>query len=215
MIRLTLLLIAAMFATYVIFGDAPEDAGETLTEAAPVNHPPAVVAEPVEAAETNTVISPVNPLAGEGASEEASPSILQPVVIADDPEARDIQPLPPLPEGEGTADATDGPPEFDPVAAELAEALGGGEIATPLGVETPVEPLDLPPDDPSIWYVIGDKVNIRAGNSTDFAVLGAVTLGQSVTILTDPAEEWVQIELADGQQTWIATRFLSPVEPLQ
>ena len=68
--------------------------------------------------------------------------------------------------------------------------------------------------DSQVWYVTGNVVNVREGPSTDYPVVGKVSYGEAAQILTDPADPWVRIRIeGDGVEGYIATRFLTDIEP--
>lgn len=55
----------------------------------------------------------------------------------------------------------------------------------------------------------GTRANLRAGPSTDYAVLQTVPAGTPITVIgEDVTGDWLRIELADGTPGWIA-RFLT------
>ena len=69
-------------------------------------------------------------------------------------------------------------------------------------------------DSADIWYVTGNRVNLRGGPSTSDAVVGSVVLGQRAEVLEQVADGWFRIRTADdGQDGYIFGRFLSQNRP--
>lgn len=77
---------------------------------------------------------------------------------------------------------------------------------------TPDAPQEAPEAGP-VLYVTGDRVNMRVGPGTDFAVVTGLSGGTAVTPVGSTASEWVQVRTADGQAGFVAGRFLSPEAP--
>ncbi len=76
---------------------------------------------------------------------------------------------------------------------------------------TPIENRNFP-----VWFVTGQRVNVREGPSTDFAVLGSVIYGEAAEVVADSGGEWVKIRIeGDGVEGFIARRFMSKTEPAQ
>ncbi|WP_299846138.1 SH3 domain-containing protein [uncultured Paracoccus sp.] len=63
-----------------------------------------------------------------------------------------------------------------------------------------------------IMYVTGDRVNFRAGPSTNDRVIGAILRGSPVEILGQ-TEGWVQLRDAGGREGYMSLQFLSPERP--
>ncbi len=79
-----------------------------------------------------------------------------------------------------------------------------------LAVAETVEPRTIYP----IWFVTGQRVNVRQGPSTDFIVMGSVVYGEAAEVIADSGGEWVKIRIeGDGVEGFIARRFMSEVEP--
>ena len=68
---------------------------------------------------------------------------------------------------------------------------------------------DIPSGD--IWTVTADRLNVRQGPSTGDAVVGQVTGGEEVTVVSaDAGDGWVMIRIeGDGAEGWVASRFLT------
>lgn len=60
--------------------------------------------------------------------------------------------------------------------------------------------------------VSANRVNVRSGPSTSNPVLGQVTRADIVRVVSNPANDWVEIVIeGDGIQGFMSSRFLSPV----
>jgi hypothetical protein len=104
----------------------------------------------------------------------------------------------------GVADATN-----DLLRGLVAEdpAAPDTQSAPVTGLPQPTDP--LPPPSGQLARVTGTAVNLRAGPSTANAVVGQVTLGQTVRVLDPDSDGWATIEVpATGEQAYIAARFL-------
>jgi len=78
------------------------------------------------------------------------------------------------------------------------------------------EPQPQPQADPvpAVLFVTGNRVNLRAGPSTDNAVVTALTRGTPVDDLGAAGDGWSHIRaVATGEEGYMATRFLSPDAP--
>lgn len=64
-----------------------------------------------------------------------------------------------------------------------------------------------------VLYVIGERVNFRAGPSTDFQVVGALTHGSEVVALGPTESGWINIRSTDGTSGYMSGRFLSVRRP--
>lgn len=77
-----------------------------------------------------------------------------------------------------------------------------------------IEPVIESSDD--IRYVTAQRLNVRAGPSTNHNVVGQLLLGEATLVIAiaEADREWVQIRVeGDGVEGYIAARFLSEVEP--
>lgn len=117
-------------------------------------------------------------------------------------------------------DALEGAPD-NPIVNSVSEAANdllrgltadGAATPTPppVTVITPPRPTDpTPPPAGQIARVTGTAVNLRAGPSTANAVVGQVTLGQTVRVLDPDRDGWAAIENpATGNRAFISSRFL-------
>ncbi|MCL7464283.1 SH3 domain-containing protein [Phaeovulum sp. NW3] len=68
-----------------------------------------------------------------------------------------------------------------------------------------------PQDTGAIFTVTANRLNVRAGPSTQDGVLGQITRGEDVLVLSDPAAPWVRIRVeGDGIEGWVARSLLRP-----
>lgn len=67
--------------------------------------------------------------------------------------------------------------------------------------------------DGPVLYVTGDRVNVRAGPSTNDRVVTALGRGAPVAVLGPTDGEWINIRDANGRVGYIAGRFLSATAP--
>lgn len=66
-----------------------------------------------------------------------------------------------------------------------------------------------------IWYVAGNSLNVRAGPSTDDAVVGKLSRGEAMLVVARAGEDWAQIRIeGDGIEGFVAMRFLTPELPM-
>lgn len=71
---------------------------------------------------------------------------------------------------------------------------------------------ELAAEGAEIMYVTGDRVNFRAGPSTNDRVIGAILRGSPVEILGQ-TEGWVQLRDAGGREGYMSLQFLSTERP--
>ncbi|WP_185968459.1 SH3 domain-containing protein [Paracoccus sp. M683] len=64
-----------------------------------------------------------------------------------------------------------------------------------------------------ILYVTGNRVNFRAGPSTNDRVIGALQSGSPVEVLGETTGGWVQLRDTQGRQGYMSGDFLSPDRP--
>lgn len=68
-----------------------------------------------------------------------------------------------------------------------------------------------PQDTSAIFTVTANRLNVRAGPSTQDGVLGQITRGEEVRVLSDPTAPWVRIRVeGDGIEGWVARSLLRP-----
>lgn len=201
MLRLTLLLSAALFAALLIAG---EDRGQLRPGLAKAAVEGAMIV--VEAEQSAPEPAPV--LAAADAPPAGPAVAADPVVPRAEPEPyaeppREVVQVLEDPIFTLSALPTESPPEA--LAEPLAEAL-------PAEPEPALEPAtDVTGE---IWYVSADSVNVRELPSTDSGILGKLTAGEAALIIADVDGEWARIVIqGDGMEGYVALRYLSPVAP--
>ncbi|MGR3662757.1 MAG: SH3 domain-containing protein [Paracoccaceae bacterium] len=71
-----------------------------------------------------------------------------------------------------------------------------------------------PEDIPNVWFVTGERVNVRQGPTTSAAVVDQVVFAEAVEVLTEPDNGWVMIRIeGDGVEGYMANRFLQSNDP--
>lgn len=69
------------------------------------------------------------------------------------------------------------------------------------------------PEAPGLWYVTGERVNLRSGPGTGNEVVAQLVLGDAAEVLSDE-NGWFRIRTADGAtHGWISGKFLSETKP--
>ena len=212
MIRLILLLLALLAVGFVVMGREPPE-GATARLIAPESddsaQAPATVADPAPEPVAPDAIRPLNPTM-EAEELAVIPSILTPRIIADEGRSAPLNPDPAtLTAGDVTEGAevpvvplSDGQVQPDPPA----RGVDGFTEGVPADPATAGE---------TTWFVAADKVNLRSGESTDFAVVGAAYQGEPLVVLSDPNAEWVQVRTLGGVDAYVKSEFLTPNGPLQ
>lgn len=90
-------------------------------------------------------------------------------------------------------------------------------VAVP-AVETPVRPEAPRPEvvhqtGPDIWFVTGDRVNVREGPSTENLVIGQLSRGAAVELFEFRTDGWARIRLDGIEEGFISGEFLSLTSP--
>ena len=189
MIRLTLLLVAALGVVFAVAGrdpmrpegsDQPGDAA-TGIEVTRLDRP-----------------APAAALTGPAGHDRASD--LATAIPLDDQEAALRAAL------RATEQAQ--PPDRRPAAAEPQTAAAEPQTAA-AGPDLPAATA------PDLWYVTATRVNLRSGPSTATPVIGQVSRGQQALVLEKTPGGWYRIETPENGATgFVFGRFLSRVEPL-
>ncbi len=93
-----------------------------------------------------------------------------------------------------------------------------GENGLAIGNITVADPVEQAPeavqvaDARILWRVTGDRVNFRAGPSTNTAILGALVRGDQVEFLAEAPDDWAHLRVVNtGLEGYMAMRFLEPV----
>lgn len=55
------------------------------------------------------------------------------------------------------------------------------------------------------------KLTLRTGPSTENKILAVIESGQQMELL-EPGEEWSRVQLPNGKEGWVLSRYLTPVE---
>jgi SH3 domain protein len=64
-------------------------------------------------------------------------------------------------------------------------------------------------------YVDGDyRVNLRGGSSTEHAIIDIIDPGQELLVM-EHQENWTKVQLPDGREGWLASRFLTDKKPAE
>lgn len=72
---------------------------------------------------------------------------------------------------------------------------------------------ELPAATGPVLYITGNRVNFRAGPSTNDRVIGALVRGEPVEALGSTDGAWVNIRDGDGRIGYMSSQFLSPNRP--
>jgi uncharacterized protein YgiM (DUF1202 family) len=194
MLRMVLLLCAAMIGALLILGEDRGQLRPGLAEAA--LNPPVEVAAPVEDAEA--------PIVAAAALEQAA---LPPAAPAA------AEPEPYVEPAREVVQAVE-EPVF--TLSSLGNELVPGEDGTAVApVDEPVETAEETTVDTSrIWYVTANSVNVRAEPSTEGEVLGKLASGEAALLIAAVDGEWGRIVIqGDGMEGYVALRYLSPQAP--
>jgi uncharacterized protein YgiM (DUF1202 family) len=98
----------------------------------------------------------------------------------------------------------------EPVPGEDAAA------ADPMTADQVTEPVPeaLATGEGTIWYVNASSVNVRAEPSTDAEVLGKLGSGEAALMIASVDGEWARIVIqGDGMEGYVALRYLSAEAP--
>lgn len=193
MLRLTVLLCAAIFVTLLIAG---EDKGQMRPglAAAVAKGEEIVVLERRTAAPVAVVEEAVVEVAAAAAPAPLEAAVLEPAPavaeagpkVTPDP-VFTLSALPTV-----AVDTTTAEEPVEEVAAAEVPAEASGEI----------------------WYVTANSVNVREGPSTDASIVEKLGRGEAVTVSFEPGSEWAKVSIeGDGLEGYIALRFLSPEAP--
>jgi hypothetical protein len=100
---------------------------------------------------------------------------------------------------------------YVPVAAPApARPVVPEPVTAPPAAEAPAPaPEPLPEPAPDIRLVAADRINVREGPSTDFAVVGRLTRDEAVTVVAEAADGWLRVRIeGDGIEGFVAARLL-------
>lgn len=78
-----------------------------------------------------------------------------------------------------------------------------------------IEAIEAPVDEQiNVWFVTGERVNVRQGPTTSAAVVDQVVFAEAVEVLGEPENGWVMIRIeGDGLEGFMANRFLQSSDP--
>lgn len=108
-------------------------------------------------------------------------------------------------------EAVPGAPGSDASAADMAAA----DTAAAHTAAADLAAADVaPPEGGSVWYVNASSVNVRAAPSTDAEVLDRLGNGEAALMVAAVDAEWARIVIeGDGLEGYVALRFLTAVAP--
>ena len=189
MIRLTLLLTAALIGTMLIFGtDDPSLQSASIEQK--------VLPEPFKPVVQEVVVTQDKPKV---ATKPEPARLEQPLVETEVANILEVTKLDSL-------DLSTILPSNDLIEAEVNDTS-----------PEPVVPLftpELTVEASKLLFVTGSRVNLRAGPSTGQAVVTQLGLGDRAELLSNTADGWVQIRhVESGRIGYMSADFLSPVEP--
>ena len=70
---------------------------------------------------------------------------------------------------------------------------------------------ETPAPAPDLRQVTGNRVNMRSGPSTRYAVMAQLARGHEVQVVADPGEGWVKLRSESGRIGWMSDDFLRAV----
>ncbi len=101
-------------------------------------------------------------------------------------------------------------PSTPTTAPTAPETLAVESTGTPTA--TPVPTATVSPPSPPLTGVATTQLNVRRGPGTGYGIIGAVYPGDRVTLTRrNGAGDWLQIELEDGKQGWIAAKYVEQI----
>jgi uncharacterized protein YgiM (DUF1202 family) len=197
MLRLTFILCAGLFAALMIAG---EDRGQLRPGLAEAAARQAIAgndsAAPTAEAAPVTVIA-AEPVAKPATAKPAAPAVA-PVVARAEPEPY-VEPARTL---------------VTEVEEPIFSLSSVGTEAVPAAPDAQATPEVAEGGTGTIWYVVANSVNVRAGPSTDAEVLGRLGSGEAALLVQAVDTEWARIVIqGDGVEGFVAMRYLSPEAP--
>jgi len=212
MLRLTLLLCGAMIAALAILGQDRGQLRPGLAKAAlEAERAPPAVAEAAPVATATPVVL-------------AAPAVPGPLAVVAAPEPARPEPAPHFAPAREVVEVVEEPvftlsdlgneavPGSDAPRA-TAEAPMAEAVAQALA-EVPVAPGDPAAEAGRVWFVNASSVNVRAGPSTQAAILGRLGSGEAAVVLAEVGADWARILIeGDGMEGYVAIRYLSAAAP--
>ncbi len=140
----------------------------------------------------------------------AEPAAAAPQAAAPAPDKAPAPALPP--EDDGGIKVT--PVSFGSAPAPALRSIDKRDAPAGYTGYTPAQPRQTAaPATPggAVYTVTGSRVNLRAGPSTGAEVITALTRGTRATLVSAPANGWVELQVqATGLRGFMAERFLAP-----
>ncbi len=188
MIRLTLILAILIVVAMIVLPQDGEDAGDVVEADTPAGRPP--LADLSNDALIETEDGTLVLITSEG-EELPIDLVIEPAALTEEDAAVNLPP----------AETSGG---LEPVLAEDAEG-------SPEATETAEVPPSTDAIDGTRLRVTGDRVNFRAGPSTEDAILAALTLGTEVELIERVADGWAHLRVpATGLSGYMSEDFLEP-----
>ncbi|MBL4626932.1 MAG: SH3 domain-containing protein [Roseicyclus sp.] len=204
MIRLTVTLIVAIYVVLIVVPDADHGDNATVSRTDGQNWLLAIISD----AEAGAQRPPVERAAG--SARQLRSSLTDGLIETEDGFTLEtaageqlhiaavIDPVDLLPDAGSAGPTIASISVAEPAAVDVA-ALAAAGTATTTDVR-------------QIWRVAGNRVNFRAGPSTNTAVLTALTLGAEVEFLAEAPDNWAHLRVVgSGLEGYMAARFLEPV----
>jgi len=114
------------------------------------------------------------------------------------PKAQPVQPVQPA------KAATQGLRQLEIPAVFAASAASTGPVAGSREMKPELS-------QSNVFVVSGSRVNVRAGPSTQFGVVGQVIRGDLAMVVEETSNGWARIRIeGDGVEGYMSTRFLDP-----
>lgn len=88
------------------------------------------------------------------------------------------------------------------VLASFGRALNDGPVAAPAVQTNDGESTEVVTD---LRRVTGNRVNMRNGPGTEYSVVGRLTRGETVEVMSEPGNGWLKLRVSDsGRIGWMA-----------
>lgn len=212
MLRLTLLLIAGLFAVLFTLGEDKGQLRPGLALADAEGRLDEVWAE--ARAEAAPVPTPV-------AVEEPAPLLVaapQPAPVVADTQVAEMPEVAVevVPGREVVAVVEEPVFSLESYGNEAVPGEDGARIegAVDTAAASTAMPEVVPGGEGTIWYVNASSVNVRSAPSTDSDVLGKLGSGEAALLVAAVDNEWARIVIqGDGLEGYVALRYLTPESP--
>jgi uncharacterized protein YgiM (DUF1202 family) len=193
MLRLTFILCIGLLAALMIAGEDRGQLRPGLADAAARAALPApvAVAEPPQA-EALTVVS-ADPLAAAPLTQPAAVASAEPETAKPEPYVE---------------------PEREVVIQLEEPVFSLASVGTEAVPTQDPEPETADGGLGTIWYVVANTVNVRAGPSTEAEIVGKLASGEATLMVQSVDEDWARIVIqGDGVEGFVAKRYLSSEAP--